>query len=100
MQCSHDGQCPLEKAEKYCHFVQRLERTSIQRTFKVLPCINFLHSFFLKYLVHYDLSKCFNIDITFSYLNFYSVPRVVSRYVALKMRNLASLLSDEDKDHS
>ncbi|XP_021816485.1 methyltransferase-like protein 17, mitochondrial isoform X2 [Prunus avium] len=32
--CSHDGQCPLEKAGKYCHFVQRLERTSIQRTFK------------------------------------------------------------------
>ncbi|XP_008246152.1 PREDICTED: methyltransferase-like protein 17, mitochondrial, partial [Prunus mume] len=32
--CSHDGQCPLEKAGKYCHFVQRLERTSIQRIFK------------------------------------------------------------------
>ncbi|PRQ18396.1 putative ribosomal protein Rsm22, bacterial-type [Rosa chinensis] len=26
--CSHDGACPLEKAGKYCHFVQRLERTS------------------------------------------------------------------------
>ncbi|XP_009359576.2 methyltransferase-like protein 17, mitochondrial isoform X1 [Pyrus x bretschneideri] len=32
--CSHDGQCPLEKAGKYCHFVQRLERTSVQRAFK------------------------------------------------------------------
>ncbi|XP_078447851.1 copper ion binding / methyltransferase isoform X2 [Wolffia australiana] len=32
--CPHDGACPLEKSTKYCHFVQRLERTSTQRTFK------------------------------------------------------------------
>ncbi|KAL6182825.1 hypothetical protein ACLB2K_044237 [Fragaria x ananassa] len=32
--CSHDGACPLEKAGKYCHFVQRLERTSTQRAYK------------------------------------------------------------------
>ncbi|KAK1306742.1 hypothetical protein QJS10_CPA10g00644 [Acorus calamus] len=32
--CSHDGPCPLAKSEKYCHFVQRLERTSSQRTYK------------------------------------------------------------------
>ncbi|KAL5552448.1 hypothetical protein UlMin_002624 [Ulmus minor] len=32
--CSHDGQCPLEKTGAYCHFVQRLERTSTQRAYK------------------------------------------------------------------
>ncbi|KAB2632956.1 methyltransferase-like protein 17 [Pyrus ussuriensis x Pyrus communis] len=32
--CSHDGQCPLENAGKYCHFVQRMERTSVQCAFK------------------------------------------------------------------
>ncbi|KAL6005635.1 hypothetical protein ACLOJK_006205 [Asimina triloba] len=33
--CPHDGACPLEKSEKYCHFVQRLERTTSQRAYKV-----------------------------------------------------------------
>ncbi|KAK8918907.1 hypothetical protein KSP39_PZI021056 [Platanthera zijinensis] len=33
--CSHDGQCPLENSGKYCHFVQRLERTSSQRAYKL-----------------------------------------------------------------
>ncbi|KAM0939277.1 putative ribosomal protein Rsm22 [Dioscorea sansibarensis] len=32
--CPHDGRCPLENASKYCHFVQRLERTSSQRAYK------------------------------------------------------------------
>ncbi|KAF3434220.1 hypothetical protein FNV43_RR25323 [Rhamnella rubrinervis] len=32
--CAHDGACPLEKTGKYCHFVQRLERTSTQRVYK------------------------------------------------------------------
>ncbi|PKU69849.1 uncharacterized protein LOC110111282 [Dendrobium catenatum] len=32
--CSHDGRCPLENSGKYCHFVQRIERTSSQRTYK------------------------------------------------------------------
>ncbi|CAN1177992.1 Methyltransferase-like protein 17, mitochondrial [Linum perenne] len=32
--CSHDGQCPLEKSGKYCHFVQRLQRTTSQRAYK------------------------------------------------------------------
>eukprot|EP00268_Persea_americana_P041615 TRINITY_DN4154_c0_g1_i5.p1 TRINITY_DN4154_c0_g1~~TRINITY_DN4154_c0_g1_i5.p1 ORF type:complete len:512 (+),score=109.55 TRINITY_DN4154_c0_g1_i5:430-1965(+) len=32
--CSHDGTCPLENSGKYCHFVQRLERTSSQRAYK------------------------------------------------------------------
>ncbi|KAG0502815.1 hypothetical protein HPP92_002887 [Vanilla planifolia] len=32
--CSHDGRCPLENSGKYCHFVQRLERTSSQRAYK------------------------------------------------------------------
>lgn len=34
-QCPHDGKCPLENTSKYCHFVQRLERTSSQRVYKV-----------------------------------------------------------------
>lgn len=34
-QCPHDGKCPLENSGKYCHFVQRLERTSTQRAYKV-----------------------------------------------------------------
>ncbi|XP_077245654.1 copper ion binding / methyltransferase isoform X2 [Tasmannia lanceolata] len=32
--CAHDGACPLENSGKYCHFVQRLERTSSQRAYK------------------------------------------------------------------
>ncbi|CAN6294555.1 unnamed protein product [Urochloa humidicola] len=32
--CPHDGRCPLENSDKYCHFVQRLERTSSQRAYK------------------------------------------------------------------
>lgn len=32
--CAHDGRCPLENTGKYCHFVQRLERTSSQRAYK------------------------------------------------------------------
>ncbi|KAK9145678.1 hypothetical protein Sjap_005581 [Stephania japonica] len=32
--CPHDGACPLDKTGKYCHFVQRLERTSSQRSYK------------------------------------------------------------------
>ncbi|XP_039117522.1 LOW QUALITY PROTEIN: rsm22-cox11 tandem protein 2, mitochondrial-like [Dioscorea cayenensis subsp. rotundata] len=32
--CPHDGRCPLENTSKYCHFVQRLERTSSQRAYK------------------------------------------------------------------
>ncbi|XP_073001350.1 uncharacterized protein [Typha latifolia] len=32
--CPHDGRCPLENTNKYCHFVQRLERTSSQRAYK------------------------------------------------------------------
>ncbi|XP_027354026.1 uncharacterized protein LOC113864476 [Abrus precatorius] len=32
--CPHDGTCPLVKSGKYCHFVQRLERTSSQRAYK------------------------------------------------------------------
>ncbi|CAJ1978006.1 unnamed protein product [Sphenostylis stenocarpa] len=32
--CPHDGICPLVKSGKYCHFVQRLERTSSQRAYK------------------------------------------------------------------
>ncbi|KAE8708543.1 hypothetical protein F3Y22_tig00110338pilonHSYRG00066 [Hibiscus syriacus] len=29
--CPHDGRCPLEKSGKYCHFVQRLQRTTSQQ---------------------------------------------------------------------
>ncbi|CAL1386583.1 unnamed protein product [Linum trigynum] len=32
--CSHEGRCPLEKSGKYCHFVQRLQRTTSQRVYK------------------------------------------------------------------
>ncbi|KAG9128637.1 hypothetical protein Leryth_017113 [Lithospermum erythrorhizon] len=32
--CPHDGRCPLENTDKYCHFVQRLERTTSQRAYK------------------------------------------------------------------
>lgn len=32
--CPHDGACPLDNTEKYCHFVQRLERTTSQRAYK------------------------------------------------------------------
>ncbi|KAL1202758.1 hypothetical protein V5N11_031386 [Cardamine amara subsp. amara] len=32
--CPHDGKCPLENTGKYCHFVQRLERTMSQRSYK------------------------------------------------------------------
>lgn len=32
--CPHDGACPLTKTGKYCHFVQRLQRTTSQRAYK------------------------------------------------------------------
>lgn len=32
--CPHDGRCPLENTDKYCHFVQRLQRTTSQRAYK------------------------------------------------------------------
>lgn len=32
--CPHDGACPLDNTAKYCHFVQRLERTASQRAYK------------------------------------------------------------------
>uniref|UniRef100_A0A5B7BD60 Methyltransferase-like protein 17, mitochondrial n=1 Tax=Davidia involucrata TaxID=16924 RepID=A0A5B7BD60_DAVIN len=32
--CPHDGPCPLDNTGKYCHFVQRLERTKSQRAYK------------------------------------------------------------------
>ncbi|XP_010496921.1 PREDICTED: methyltransferase-like protein 17, mitochondrial, partial [Camelina sativa] len=32
--CPHDGKCPLENTGNYCHFVQRLQRTSSQRSYK------------------------------------------------------------------
>ncbi|KAL7167783.1 hypothetical protein ACSBR2_038277 [Camellia fascicularis] len=32
--CAHDGHCPLDNTGKYCHFVQRLERTTSQRAYK------------------------------------------------------------------
>ncbi|CAL5360287.1 unnamed protein product [Camellia sinensis] len=32
--CAHDGRCPLDNTGKYCHFVQRLERTTSQRAYK------------------------------------------------------------------
>lgn len=32
--CPHDGPCPLAKTGKYCHFVQRMERTETQRAYK------------------------------------------------------------------
>lgn len=32
--CPHDGQCPMDKTSNWCHFVQRLERTTSQRVTK------------------------------------------------------------------
>lgn len=32
--CPHDGHCPLDNTGKYCHFVQRLQRTTSQRAYK------------------------------------------------------------------
>ncbi|WMV44099.1 hypothetical protein MTR67_037484 [Solanum verrucosum] len=32
--CPHDGRCPLDNTGKYCHFVQRLQRTTSQRAYK------------------------------------------------------------------
>ncbi|KAJ0049233.1 hypothetical protein Pint_14862 [Pistacia integerrima] len=32
--CPHDGRCPLVNSGKYCHFVQRLQRTTSQRASK------------------------------------------------------------------
>ncbi|KAG5538868.1 hypothetical protein RHGRI_019419 [Rhododendron griersonianum] len=33
--CAHDGCCPLDNTGKYCHFVQRLQRTTSQRVYKM-----------------------------------------------------------------
>ncbi|KAJ7553596.1 hypothetical protein O6H91_06G104700 [Diphasiastrum complanatum] len=34
--CPHDGVCPMDKTDQWCHFIQRLERTPSQRTTKRL----------------------------------------------------------------
>ena len=35
-QCAHDGICPMDGTDKYCHFSQRLARSSSQLLYKVL----------------------------------------------------------------
>ncbi|KAI3709637.1 hypothetical protein L2E82_39403 [Cichorium intybus] len=32
--CPHDGACPLDNTRKYCHLVQRLQRTTSQLAYK------------------------------------------------------------------
>ncbi|GJT98182.1 methyltransferase-like protein 17, mitochondrial [Tanacetum coccineum] len=43
--CPHDGACPLDNTGKYCHFVQRLQRTTTQLAYKVIsqPCSSLLN---------------------------------------------------------
>ncbi|KAG5527081.1 hypothetical protein RHGRI_028116 [Rhododendron griersonianum] len=45
--CAHDGRCPLDSTGKYCHFVQRLQRTASQRVYKVTVKLFSLSHFFL-----------------------------------------------------
>ncbi|KAG5515256.1 hypothetical protein RHGRI_036330 [Rhododendron griersonianum] len=45
--CAHDGRCPLDNTGKYCHFVQRLQRTTSQRVYKVTVKPFSLSHFFL-----------------------------------------------------
>ena len=33
--CPHDGQCPMQATQSWCHFVQRFERSSLQRVTKL-----------------------------------------------------------------
>jgi len=33
--CPHDGACPMQGTQSWCHFVQRFERSSLQRVTKV-----------------------------------------------------------------
>lgn len=33
--CPHDGACPMQGTPSWCHFVQRFERSSLQRITKV-----------------------------------------------------------------
>ena len=33
--CPHDGKCPMDGTQSWCHFVQRFKRTAQQRTAKV-----------------------------------------------------------------
>lgn len=32
--CQHDGRCPMDGADSWCHFVQRVERPGVTRTVK------------------------------------------------------------------
>ncbi|XVF10354.1 hypothetical protein REPUB_Repub07fG0175600 [Reevesia pubescens] len=86
--CPHDGHCPLEKSGKYCHFVQRLQRTTSQRAYKVSPLFTYLS------FVNLSRIPC-NKSATVNAGSF--VPRVIL-YVALKMKNFISLLLEEDND--
>ncbi len=36
--CPHDGACPMDGTTSWCHFLQRFERTHLQRMTKVGPC--------------------------------------------------------------
>ena len=33
--CPHDGVCPMQGTRSWCHFVQRFERSSLQRVTKL-----------------------------------------------------------------
>ncbi|KAI8569825.1 hypothetical protein RHMOL_Rhmol02G0306500 [Rhododendron molle] len=76
--CTHDGRCPLDNTGKYCHFVQRLQRTTSQRVYKGAV---------LMFLTFPPAHNCL-----------FRSPREGSLYVVLKMRSSALWLSGEVND--
>ncbi|KAG5527491.1 hypothetical protein RHGRI_028402 [Rhododendron griersonianum] len=58
--CAHDGRCPLDNTGKYCHFVQRLQRTTSQRVYK--RGSNSIHEAFLLNNDLYDNVGSFDGD--------------------------------------
>ena len=35
--CPHDGGCPMDGTRNWCHFMQRFQRSPLQRKVKTLP---------------------------------------------------------------
>ncbi|KAF5935288.1 hypothetical protein HYC85_026417 [Camellia sinensis] len=88
--CAHDGRCPLDNTGKYCHFVQRLERTTSQRAYKKVRNLLYQTRNMLLFVFHLSIWVSFDNDYAQALSD-----RKGSLYVVLKMRNFVLLLLGE-----